>query len=126
MPENFQDIFPPDRPGVMLGICAYCQKELGIDGKKIQAAGWSISHTVCKRHYLQLFPNFKSDAEKYPEVKARLDKVEKSNIRDLAEPENKSLVDWMKNPPQAKAAEPVAAVAEATFIRVDGNRFVLR
>ena len=118
MPENFQDIFPPDRPGVMVGICANCQKEQGIDGKKIQSAGWSISHTVCYRHMYQFLKPMADN----PAVKEKLDKAKSSGIRDLNEPENKSLVDWMKNPPQAKTAEPVA---ETKFIRVDGNRFVL-
>jgi len=95
MAEDFSDMFSKENPGLILGVCGNCEKEQGIDQKAYQKQGWSASHGICARH-----------AEKF--LKAanipddRIKKVVSNNTtRDLADPKNKPVVDWLKNPPPA-------------------------
>lgn len=108
MAEDFSDMFSKENPNLILGICSACEKEAGIGQKTYTERGWNVSHGVCGRHASQFFKSAGIDINT-PKIK---DMIDKNNTRDLSDPKNKPLVDWLKNPPlsptlqkqQAKAA----------------------
>ena len=95
MTEDFSDNFSKEKPGLILGICSACEKEVGIDQKSYTSKGWSPSHSVCGRHAAIFLKTANIPADKINDL------VQKNTTRDLADPKNKPFVDWLKNPPSA-------------------------
>jgi hypothetical protein len=95
MAENFSNLFSKEKPNLILGICSACEKEVGIDQTAYTNKGWSASHSICGRHTEIYLKTANIPPDRIRAV------VEKNTTRDLTDPKNKPLVDWLKNPPQA-------------------------
>lgn len=95
MVENFSNNFNTETPGMIFGICGPCEKEVGIDQTSYTSKGWSVSHSICGRHTEQYLKTANIPPDRIRAV------VEKNTTRDLKDPKNQPLVDWLKNPPQA-------------------------
>jgi hypothetical protein len=93
MAEDFNNNFSKTKPDMLVGICAECEQEVGIDKQSYLDKGWSVSHGVCGRHSEQFLKKANISPEKIKTF------VSKNTTRDLSDPKNKPLVDWMKNPP---------------------------
>jgi len=93
MAEDFSNNFSKEDPDLIIGICSACEKEEGIDQKPYTDKGWSVSSGICSRHAEKFLR-----AANIPEDRIK-ERVKAMTTRDLSDPKNKPLVDWLKNPP---------------------------
>ena len=95
MAEDFNNNFSKEKPGLIVGICSACEKEEGIDQETYTQRGWEVSSGVCPRH-AEKFLKFAG----IPDDRIK-EKIKDVKTRDLSDPKNKPLVDWLKNPPNS-------------------------
>ena len=93
MAEDFNNNFSKEDLDLIIGICSACEKDAGIDQKSYTDKGWSASHSICPRHAEKFLRSAKIPEDRIKE------RVKMMTTRDLSDPKNKPLIDWMKNPP---------------------------
>lgn len=101
MAENFKDLFILEPNQSAVRLCSSCNKDINLDIKRLNDAGWKVSHGLCERHIEQMY---KMAGFNDQQIKASVKKAEsapdfKGHARDLSDSKNKPLVDWLKNPP---------------------------
>ena len=95
-------------------LCQYCEEQYGISQYDVeQKSGFKISHGYCIRHlprYLAVFFGTKNERQYEKLVQdfmtraiVRFNKNDgKGEPKDLYRPENKSILNWFKNPTPLK------------------------
>jgi hypothetical protein len=97
MAEDFSDQFLKDN---VVRLCAKCVEEQKIDQNNLVKNGWKFSHGKCMRHLTDdmKIANIPDEMIRKFVEKPRAEKP----IRDLKDPKNEPLLQWLNNPPQAK------------------------